>query len=308
MLKHALITILAVIFIITLWILSALWINAHLTPETRGTVGDMFGPVNALFAGLAFAAIVYTIILQQKELGLQRKELINTRNIFQKQQFENTFFQLTAGLQLLIDGITYEHTIIEYTNGKEKDRRKTMLNGRAYFEFIQNDFEKLFEFISKTIKNGSINQAELTAAIERMMFVYKIDKNFFYSNSEEYKKYDLSDPSALTKYLCFKVFPSISAKVSHYFRNLANILSYIKENEKMQGETLQETDGSINGVLNFKQYADFLRAQLSDAELFLLFYRSLDDQKLKRLFDHFHFIDDLPTDLLLNNQKKQQIN
>ncbi|AWV35172.1 hypothetical protein [Paenibacillus odorifer] len=41
----------------------------------RGTFGDMFGAVNALFSGLAFAGLIFTIILQRKDLKLQFKEL-----------------------------------------------------------------------------------------------------------------------------------------------------------------------------------------------------------------------------------------
>lgn len=48
--------------------------------ERRGQFGDMFGVVNALFAGLAFAGVIYTILLQRKELELQREELRLTRD------------------------------------------------------------------------------------------------------------------------------------------------------------------------------------------------------------------------------------
>jgi hypothetical protein len=44
-----------------------------------GTFGDMFGAINALFSGLAFAGIIFTILLQREELKLQRKELELTR-------------------------------------------------------------------------------------------------------------------------------------------------------------------------------------------------------------------------------------
>lgn len=47
--------------------------------DERGTYGDMFGAVNSLFSGLAFAGIVYTILLQRQELSLQREELRLTR-------------------------------------------------------------------------------------------------------------------------------------------------------------------------------------------------------------------------------------
>ncbi len=47
--------------------------------EIRGTFGDMFGVANALFSGLAFAGLIFTILLQSQELKLQREELQLTR-------------------------------------------------------------------------------------------------------------------------------------------------------------------------------------------------------------------------------------
>lgn len=40
----------------------------------------MFGGLNALYSGLAFAGIIYTILLQREELKLQRQELKDTRS------------------------------------------------------------------------------------------------------------------------------------------------------------------------------------------------------------------------------------
>ena len=42
---------------------------------TSGQFGDTFGGLNALFSGLAFAAVVVTLLTQREELKLQRKEL-----------------------------------------------------------------------------------------------------------------------------------------------------------------------------------------------------------------------------------------
>ena len=75
----------------------------------------MFGGVNALFSGLAFAGILIALYMQKHELELQREELSATREELklqriamegqkkqleiqnktsEKQRFENTFFQL----------------------------------------------------------------------------------------------------------------------------------------------------------------------------------------------------------------------
>lgn len=45
----------------------------------RGQFVDMFGALNALFSGLAFAGIIFTIRQQKEELELQREELKMTR-------------------------------------------------------------------------------------------------------------------------------------------------------------------------------------------------------------------------------------
>jgi len=85
------------------------------TAEKAGPAGDLFGAINALFTGLAFAGLIGTMIFQQRELKLQRRELkLQREEVAQtraeiagqreqmelqnkqmrKQIFENTFFQM----------------------------------------------------------------------------------------------------------------------------------------------------------------------------------------------------------------------
>src|SRR5687767_3677259 len=80
---------------------------------SRGQLGDMFGAVNALFSGLAFGGIIITILLQKEELKLQRKELRDTRKVFENQsgtlsvqRFENTFFKLLDLHKEVINEVT----------------------------------------------------------------------------------------------------------------------------------------------------------------------------------------------------------
>lgn len=91
--------------VILIWIASGLWLHADVN---RGTFGDMFGAVNALFSGLAFATLIYTSWMQRDELALQREELAATRAelegqklqlaeqtaTFTLQRFEDSFFSL----------------------------------------------------------------------------------------------------------------------------------------------------------------------------------------------------------------------
>ncbi len=101
---------------------------------SAGEVGDMFGAVNALFSGLAFVGLIYTILLQSQELRLQREELALTRQemvhtreeiegqkraleaqleTMQLQQFEESFYQL---IRFLKENLGELRVIPEKTN------------------------------------------------------------------------------------------------------------------------------------------------------------------------------------------------
>lgn len=97
---------LAAAFILSLWAMTPLvvrwWIGAdgH-APTERGVFGDQFGMTNALFSGLAFLALIVTLILQHEELKDTRKVMEEQRDEFKqqvaairKQNFEATFFQM----------------------------------------------------------------------------------------------------------------------------------------------------------------------------------------------------------------------
>jgi hypothetical protein len=51
-----------------LWLIN-LAILFKLPAEDRGTYGDMFGAANSLFTGLAFAGLLYSTVLQQKQIN-----------------------------------------------------------------------------------------------------------------------------------------------------------------------------------------------------------------------------------------------
>ncbi|OMF06288.1 hypothetical protein MHI48_20295 [Paenibacillus sp. FSL H7-0942] len=61
--------------IIIIWAGFGWGINTWINPSYRGTFGDMFGAVNSLFSGLAFAGLIYTIAVQRQELQAQSKSI-----------------------------------------------------------------------------------------------------------------------------------------------------------------------------------------------------------------------------------------
>lgn len=69
-----------IILILIIWALSIVFIVFGLDNwSDRGTFGDAFEAVNALFSGLAFAGLIYTIVLQKEDLKIQRNEIALNR-------------------------------------------------------------------------------------------------------------------------------------------------------------------------------------------------------------------------------------
>lgn len=69
-----------ILLVIIIWFLSTILIIFGLDNwSDRGTFGDLYGAVNALFSGLAFAGLIYTIVLQKRDLELQRNEIALNR-------------------------------------------------------------------------------------------------------------------------------------------------------------------------------------------------------------------------------------
>ena len=110
------------IAVLALWAFSWWWINQHFQcHEERGTFGDMFGAINALFSGFAFAGLIITLFYQKEELKLQREELKETRaemarqrsefeeqnNTLKRQRFENTFFSMLSLQQEITSNLFY---------------------------------------------------------------------------------------------------------------------------------------------------------------------------------------------------------
>lgn len=122
------IAVIVVALIIILW----LW---NYTEEWKGEFGDKFGVINSLFSGLAFAGIIITILLQSRELKLQREELEDTREVFEsqlelmkRQQNENSFFNLLENHRQLV---------------KSFDKGEWKLGGgKKFHEQLRNSYTK----------------------------------------------------------------------------------------------------------------------------------------------------------------------
>lgn len=171
--------------------------------DKAGVFGDSFGVLTALFSGLAFAGIVFTILLQREELQLQRQELRLTReeikrqhNTMKRQNFESTFFQMLRLHNDIVNAIDlsrggsggttvtsgrdcfvafYKRINAAYTyeisrDPKDSEMRNIEAAYATYWKRVQSDLGHYFRYlytIFKFIKASEIDDKRLYTNIVR---------------------------------------------------------------------------------------------------------------------------------------------
>jgi hypothetical protein len=284
-------TILLVVLII--WSGGAWWIDTHVEGSdpiaARGQFGDKFGAINALFAGFAFAGIIFTIFLQNREIKQTKSMLEAQLQDSNKQRFDSTFFQLLTLHNDITSKLQDTHNsgrgaFLDFNvriTAQDPDFASFLALQKLEREEIRNlkDSRKVSEDTRKKLTDSEISNLE--TMLEKG--VACID-NFLDDPLQE-KKIKLAYTKAAELHI---------DKYSHYFRNLYHILLFIKDSTLIEDHERP-------------RYAKFVRSQLSEPELFTIFYNSLTKielpgreqmelgyPKMGKLLNEFDILQNLP--------------
>ncbi len=265
----------SVLLITVGWIVTPFII--HYSISDRGTFGDLFGSVNALFSGLALAGIIMTILLQRlelknqkEELQLTRDEMKLTRQVFEDQsktlrmqRFENTFFQMLGVYQEIVKGVDENTTHDVPTTASIPGQENITIYGREVFEHR-----------------------------------YRILRSQLHGKKEINQQYLI-------------YYGHIKGDFGHYFRTLYRIIKFIDETEFVSKQELgiitdppSHTESEKYWVANFEiryHYTSMVRALLSDYELLWLFYNGLSEngvEKFKPLIERYCLLKNMPLEEL----------
>jgi hypothetical protein len=234
-------------------------------PASLGLFGDQFGAVNALFSGLAFAGLIYTILLQKEELKAQREELTLTRQeiegqklelkqqneTFTLQRFETSFFNMLSQHNQMVSEI-----IINQVRGKSIVR--DIIN--TYHLHEQIDFVALL----RALKSGSYTEEEIKQAVNNnfeeiyshyQMFLgayfrslYRVFKFIDESKIQNKRSYTDIIRSQLTDdELCLLFLNGLTNKGKNFRR-------YIEEYSLLDNLPLDKIGDNIRSVYKEKAY------------------------------------------------------
>lgn len=298
-----------ILVVIVLWLSSWLFTDYIIScsPAIRGQFGDKFGFVNSLFSGLALAGIIYSILLQKKELSLQRWELKETRQEFAQQNFESTFFNLLKNQQQITNTIKATITYLK----RPLKFGQAFPEGREFFRYSKRELLKIYRAL-KSPKFGYYDQEYYNSFPEEdsgfdidyksLTAEAKIEfTNDYYQITEvQWEKAKTLDAIRLGK-LSYHLFSKRYHYVfSHYFRNFYHILKFLEDSE------IHELGNTPNEKLKVKVkekylvYSQFVQAQMSAPEMFLLFYHLLTFPPLKQLVVKYNILENFAKEDLID--------
>lgn len=258
----------------------------------------MFGAVNAVFSGLAFAGIIISLYLQRIDLKNQFDEIKKTNKEFETQNktsaiqlFENQYYKM---VDLHKDNVRemkitfFDHIKVPYQSpqghGFSNQEILRDVAGRKIFVGMMHEFHALYTiitFIAEKIelklkdakvcslaygiffygaKSSKIDFNDLPISFqEELLKALKSYQTKFYNRHSDNMKKSKSDSDY---YFKFYPFEGHESRLAHYYRHLFQTVKYVVQQEESGLIEYQQT----------RQYLRVLRAQLSNAEQLMLYY------------------------------------
>ena len=219
-------------------------VRENIKIDVLGQMGDSYGIFNALFSGLAFLGVLMTLYKQSRD---NRKHTV--------------VYQMLDVQQKVIDEIN----VAQVRKVKQGEPIAVAEGRKAFVEFkIQ------MKYLVKAIKDVSERNGFIFSDIDIADIAYAV---FFYGSSKSWKPFmmeylkDYPDTERLVDAIIarldsekrFILYRPNQNYLSVYFRNMYNAIKLI------------DNCGLISSEEK-KDYVKILRAQLSNAELYILFF------------------------------------
>lgn len=137
------------IAVLLVWILvPVISFYAIPTMDERGQFGDIFGIANALFSGMAFAALYYTLHIQQSQIAMQRTQLDLQREELRLQREEMKASRMELQNQVKMQRALIRATVAQIAvSGLEAEIEADKLDAEAAMKVALNGAEKQSERI-----------------------------------------------------------------------------------------------------------------------------------------------------------------
>ncbi|WOK07475.1 putative phage abortive infection protein [Imperialibacter roseus] len=262
------------VVLIALGLLLFLWndlqlsYSAPINNDKFGQFGDFIGGIVGSIWALAGVILFYVALTEQrkdlkinqqvlqqqiKEFELQRKELEETRQVFNLQKFDNTFFNLLKVQNDIFNSMSVDSRKIRTSGSDRKEEHKTHSGNRffAYALFAtDNWYEQLPKYRNSTDKDLKPKYLEYLNTKHKGINknLLQLLDNFSIDNSQ----------TSLYKLAFYRFYVGHISDFSKYVSHLSQILEYL------------DNTSSNNPELDYSNYPKFIKAQLSNDEKLII--------------------------------------
>jgi hypothetical protein len=295
--------------------------------ENSGNIGDFFGGVIGSFWALTGVFLLYlTLQMQKEELVNQRNELQSTREVFEIQKFENTFFNLlsyqngiNSSLKINFEwyqtkGRSFEKQSKEYLGDDvfsivkyEMAKIKECLEGNIYFNHLYNlelfnqelvEAQYLYEQEQYHVPEEHQTAFDVSPILNKLEKAFYIEK--YKVTENEFNKYKNLNHFEKAKFLYGILFDKHENILGHYFRNLYHVLKYLDDTQQHIISKLGRSEDIAKVQSDFLRYSQFVQSQMSSIELLILFYNVINFPKAREFAIKYKLLENLSSDLLLD--------
>jgi hypothetical protein len=121
--------------VVIIWLAGPYWVQLGLRfsrfvgmevangePINEGTFGDQYGAINALFSGLALAAIAISLWYQRRDIEIQQQALLDQKDVFERQLRLAATTEIVASLPRFVfqSENAYPSPVLSYKNTGEE--------------------------------------------------------------------------------------------------------------------------------------------------------------------------------------------
>lgn len=278
--------------------------------SNKGDIGSTIGGTTAPFIGILSILLLFYTLWEQIKFNKAQK------GISADEQFKSTFFNLLQTQRDILSKISGEFSYLNYYN--VSDEYKENSEGLKFFNSAKIQLRLIFSTLNCKEYNSGYDseeaahmelylESEITAGTnipleikqqnDELELKYRLPYRVAFINDkysiskkmhEKYKELSNENKIGLGYAFFFNKYENIGS----YFRHIYQILKFIKTNEDEKIRTLGN-DNMEQIHDQFKQYAQFIQAQMSTEELLLLFYNSFAFKRAQELIVHYDLLENL---------------
>lgn len=284
----AVVIVLAVV-VVVLWVVN-LVVSLNQANNSSNLLGDSFGIVNSLFSGIAVILVFYSVQIQKKELKETNDAFEAQNTLLKIQKFEGTFFNMLQQLR----------EIGEQFNETEQN---SLTNSKEGFDIRLNSFLATILFYHEEfyshIKDKK-NVSDTDVDIDKLSF---IRHEFSKGEVREGKTiFRLEEYERELRYIFDYEFKQLYWRYSYYLSHFYRYFEYTLEFVYREFDKAEDAENRLF-------YSNLITAQLSTAQLGLLFYYCISDvsknkeglNKLKEKVDDLNLLSNIESRIAFNN-------